>query len=733
MNESQSDKMASACGTPDVAFLISEFRRCAPSGGTTVLQTVDDTRFCRWPGQAPDGKKHDRPGTPAFPFDNASDTRPMLADRIVNERSALLTTAFWRAIIKPKAADDEAGSYAVAVADHFVNTVLYEELTREVELSAQYREHYGWCVLHPTWEQKVALKRQKVKLEDLLNLAAKLAQQTGDPSLLELQRVIMDPTLEDAALVMLKMIYEAYQAMQMGDQVEVEVPELSDTTVRRALKSLRATGTAEVPVPYICQNRPLVRALRPWDEVFVPGDTTSAEDARVIYRREWLTEAELRSRVRDEGYSPEWVEEAVKQVGKNALSFWSLKEGEGGNALTGPATATAATNTIELTTAGHKFIEVLHAFRRALDDDDVPGIWVTTVHPALPTNKNSKPFYAKHQLLAYPHGEYPFVATAREHWCRCFTSSRGVPEIVATWQNEKKALRDAMIDRTSMTVMPPINEYHTPLGTEYKFGPAVRNSVIQGKEPAFMQMPSGQGMSECLTAQDRLDSDVDNYFGLLSEKVPAPRVQMMQAASTTGFLLTWSRALQQMVSLAQQWMPDAEFAEVTGAPPGWLDQRRDRPGLLAAELHFDVRELDPELVKQRLEAMGQIVASDATGIINRTKLTEIQVRAVNPVWAKELIQNQDTASQQMYQGVENDLAQMFLGVERPYVENDPTAPQKLKFAQQIVGSNPTYQQALQQKGRFAELVEKWAKNLSFSVEQQQNKQIGRIGVKPTGA
>ncbi len=720
--------MSVARGDPDVPYLLEEFRRCAPAQGGGLL-AADAIRFCTWAGQAADGKKHDAPGRPAFPFDNASDTRPMLADGIVNERAALLTTAFWRAIIKPKAADDESGSYAVTLADHFVNTVLYEELTREVELSAQYREHYGWFVLHPTWEQKVALKRQCVRLDDLVKLAAELAQQGDpDPLLPLLPQAVADPSLDDVTVVTLQVIYAAYQQQQMGDEVEAEVPPLSEKTLRKALKELRADGEAEVPVPYLCVNRPAVRALRPWDEVFLPGDTASVEQGRVIYLREYVTEAELRARIRDEKYDAAWVELAVKQRGKSALSFWGLPTGTGGSALS--AGGPAATTPPELSGAGHEFIEVLHCFRRALDEQDVPGIYVTTVHPMVAKDAAGKSLFAKDELLGYPHGEYPFVAGAREHVSRCLTASRGVPAIVATWQNEKKALRDAMIDRTSITVMPPVNVYHTPLGTKYKFGPAVQNDVIQGKEPAFMQMPAGTGLQECLEAQAALAGDVDNYFGLLSDKVPAPRIQMMQAAATQSFLLTWSRALQQMVSLAQQWMSDAEFAEVTGAPPGWLDGRRDRPGLLAAELHFDVRDLDPELVKQRLEALSAVEASDAGGLIDRNKTTLIKVRAINPVWAKELIRSPDAASQQLYNGVENDLAQMFLGVERPYVENDPTAQQKLKYAQQIVAGNPTYQAALQQQGRFAELLQKWAKNLGFSVEQQQNKQIGRIGVKP---
>ena len=726
----QSDKMAHSGAKPDVAYLITEFQKCAPINGVSLLRT-DQVRFCKWAGQTTDGRKRDTKDAPAFPFDGASDTRVMLADQIINERVAILTTSFWRGMFRPKAAETEASQYAVRLADHFVNSELTAELIREVELAAQYREHYGWFVVHTSWEQKVRLKKQEVSLADLAAVGLKLQEAYPDnPLFSQLPAAIRaygSSSLDELLLQTVQTIYRLFAREHLGGaDMDADIPELRKDTLAKALRELRDEGEAEVPVPYLCRNRPMLRVLRPWDEVFVPGDTTSLQEARVIYQREWVTEAELRARVNDREYDKAWVEEAVKQKGKSVTAFWSLPEGTGGSALTG---TTAVNQTI---TQGlpieHNYIELLHCVRRTVDADGVPGVWLTTVHPGL------RDTWAVNELLEYPHGEYPYVEGAREFWCRCFTSSRGVPEVVYTWQNELKGLRDAMIDRTSMTVMPPINEYHTPLGTKYRFGPGIRNTVVQGKEPAFMQMPSGQGMMECLEAQDRLNAAVDNYFGLLSAKVPPARTQAMQAMMVQNWMLTWSSALQQLVGLAQCYMPDKEFARITGAPEGWLESKRGRFGMLAVDMHFDVRELDPELVAAKLEIIGtKVLPGDAAGIISRAKLTEMQMRAIDPRWAKELIVGQTEASGKLYQDVKNELVQMFAGNEPQYVENDPTAQAKLQYTQAIIAANPNYQQALQQGGRFADLVQNWIKNLTQSVMQEQNKQIGRIGVAPVGA
>lgn len=64
------------------------------------------------------------------------------------------------------------------------------------------------------------------------------------------------------------------------------------------------------------------------------------------------------------------------------------------------------------------------------------------------------------------------------------------------------------------------------------------------------------------------------------------------------------------------------------------------------------------------------------------------------------------------------------------VENDPSAAIKLQFLQQIIQNNPKYQQQLQADEQFAELLKVYSQNLNMSVMQQNNKQVGRLGVNP---
>jgi hypothetical protein len=377
-------------------------------------------------------------------------------------------------------------------------------------------------------------------------------------------------------------------------------------------------------------------------------------------------------------------------------------------------------------------VEVLYAVCRQLDRDNVTGVYYTVFHAAVADDPDrpGKELYGVHQLLSTARCEYPFVSGQRENWSRNLSQSRGVPVVASPWQRECKVQRDGLIDHTSLGVTPPLLVPKGAMGTKLKFGPAVQNEVTPGREPQFMQVPQG-GTPLALELLQVVNRDVDNYFGRLSPEVPPTRSQIKQAMLTQPFLLMWSKALQMVLDLAQVYMPDEEFSAITGAPPGWLEQRRQAVGALGIELQFDVRELDPEYVMKQLEVINTtIVPGDVAGVLDRAKVTQLQLRAMSPWLARQLVSDQTEASQRIYREVQNAIALMFLGNEAEYVEMDPTAGTKLQFASQIVAANPNYQQAAQQGGRFAELLQKWVMNLQFSITQEQNKRVGAIGVQP---
>lgn len=741
-------------GSPDLQCLISAFTRCAPSipGG---LEWLDNVRFCRWPNQWSDGRKHDVPGDStgaAQPWNGASDCRPFVVDDIINERVAMKSAAFWRAMLQHGSAQSEEGSYAVALAEHFIFTKLTAQLNKEVELSAQYQEHYGWCVIAPRWRREISLKRYTITMDGLAREAQ--TKPEADP-LHQLLALIKDPSMEDEAVKWLQAFYDAYVQSQLPEDIQPRAPKTSAAQARKVVQALRDTGKATAPMPYLCKNEPEIPALKPWEEVFLPPELTDAQGMVII--AEWLSEPDLRGRIITEEYDPIWVEKAVEFKGP-ATGELPVGQLQGTRGLTGAAPQPMMANTLN---TNEGLIRILHAVYRDVDEDGIPAVFMTTFHPQVTKDAMKGELFAKHGMADGVDGELPYVECVREWWTRAVTASRSVSDMAHTQQNLVKGVLDGIIDRQSITLLPPVNVYESPTGVKYQFGPAKQNFVRQGREPEFMQMPSGQGLSDAVETHNIIRRAVDNRFGLMSGDVPAPRLQTMQEHSVRSFLIAWTKALQQVLCLAQQKMEDKEFARITGAPEGWLEERRQQNGLLSCALEFDVRELDPELMMKRIESMNKIVLpNDVLGVVQRGKWTAMMTRSVlGPAMAKQLVQPLPDASQALFEKARLEVLNMFAGTAPNFLDKgDPTAAGLLQYTQQIVMNNPNYMRALsdealltlagpqqaqtiiQQLGprqpdeRFSGLLVKWLENLKFlGVTQVQNRQTGRIGVNASEA
>jgi hypothetical protein len=747
-------------GKPNLPELNSMFQRCGPvvAGGLTWL---DNTRFCKWPNQSEDGRKHDTKNGEAkgaaVPFDGASDCRPFVVDDIINERTAMKTTAFWHARTQPGSSSTEQGNYSVALLEHLVWKLMFYDLTREVELSASYEEHYGWMVLAPRWRRELGIKRKTITLAEIEAASMQVQQQIQagaadiDPQLIKLAQlpeIIKDPTRDEESARFLMDWYDRYIQTNVPEDMFDRVPKVKLATALKAVKALRTEQKASVPIAYLAKSQPEIVALKPWDEVFIPPELTTENE--IVFQVERVHESELRNRIITENYPAAWVEEAVKHKGAITAAPMEIRatpQGIGG--LTGGATSSPVFSSQP--TLNNTLVEIIHAIYRATDEDGVPDVYCTTFH------KNVTDKYAKHEPVEGFGSDLPYCAGVREWWCRSITASRGVPERAHTTQNIIKGVLDSIIDRANITALPPVNVYESPTGTKYRFGPAVQNYVRQGREPQFMQPPSGQGMNESVEVLLAVQKMKDNSYGLMSEDVPAARLQMAQGMAVQRFLMTWNKALQQVMRLCQVHLRDEDFAEITGAPAGWLDAHRDDDDMFDAALVFDVRELDPELMMKRIETMNNIaLPTDVLGTINRGQWANDMVRAImGPLAAKRLVMPQPDASQALRDKANLEVLKMFAGNMPNFIDqDDPTAGSLLKIVQEILLSNPTYLRALtdealamvagpqagqvvQQLGqrapdeRFSQMVLKYLENLKFiGVTQPQNKQIGRIGVNP---
>jgi len=698
-NSSQ-DKLVYATDVPDVRYLFQEYNRSTQNGGNVAnIMENDDIRLSRWTGQTRDGKKHSEnrmEGDGAFPFEGASDVRVRIIDRTINDMVSMLMTTFDRCKVKVKGTvfdDYDFASSANILMEWYTQSKKRKEIRNEAELLAQYTMQYGWAGLHVIWEQEDSIRYQTTTMDDINQMVQTVMQQNPNSLMKALPAAILDPTQQDFAVSLLESFLST----------------IKQKDIIKGVIDLRETGKCQIPEVYQSKNLPAISALKPFDEISFPPETIEIQDARVIFRRCFMSEMELRSMAEKEGWSDEFVQEAVSVAGLRS-NFHDP------NIL--PA---ASLINYQINRQMH-MIEIVYAYSKLLDEDNVQGVYCTIFCP-----RAGSEIFASHKLLGYAHNEYPFIIYRRERIRRPIQESRSVPEVAVTDQEEIKAQHDSIRDRTAFTTMPPIL-VKKRLGGINKIGPGIHLPVTSPDDYRFMPTPTGD-TTTAFALIERVEQNHASYFGMYHPNVMPAKTQTTQQFVVNGWLDVWSETFNMIFSLMLQYMDSAEIQNITNRPiPQNLSSISNQYDF---QVKYDVRELDTDFVMEKLKAIMQFVMPlDSAGVIDKTKLVKAAIEAIDPDKAKDLIVESATASQMMYKDTQSDIGLMMLGNEANYVENDPSAPTKLQYLQDIMGKNPKAQQQMQSDQHFRALLENYVKNLQMSVMQQQNKQIGKTGVTP---
>lgn len=690
------DKLVFHTEEPDIGELRYEMQRSFfDTNQSNYVNDSDNMRFCRWNGQSDDGKKHTEnldEGQQAFPFEGASDVRIRLIDKVINQLVVLLMTSWQRSKLRVSGTELNDAQTAKAVetlVNWLVENKIRADLEREGELWAQYALQFGWAVAHVGWERSLGVRKQTLTMDEFERLA-----ETGG------------------------MIRTAYETLVQTGSTDITATLLSSafsvdlSEGQRMAKELLEKRTTDFTETFVLKNQPVVAALKPYDEIAFPPETLDLQNARVIFRRTYMSEVELRATGQAEGWDTAWIDEACETAGK---SSWELA------AAYQPAANLLTSNYMERNT---NLIEVVYAYTRQISENGAPCIYYTIFCP-----QTSEESYAKHAMLDFAHGDYPFVEFRRERLRRNIMESRGVPEIIYTDQEEIKAQHDSIRDRTAFETMPPLTVKRRN-GTSNMISPGCLLPVNSPDDYRFLAPPSGTPQL-AFNLIEKVESRVAEYFGIYHPAVPQITTQLTQQFIVNNWLLSWSQLYRQLVSLSLQYLTPGEVMRVTNSQ---IDLTiGDIHQMFDINPRFDVRELDTDYVIEKLKNISQfVIPMDTGGVIDRNKIVEKFIEAIAPEAARDIVIDQGTATTKLYKDVQSDVALMLLGMEAQYTENDPQANSKMQALQDIMQKNPKAIQASQQDGVFQALLQNYSKNLQMSVMQQQNKQIGRTGVTPVG-
>jgi len=707
------DNLAKAGDKPEVAELVSEFRRAISDGySLTRLADNDEIRYAKWDGQSTDGKKYSKnlnEGNKAFPFEGAHDARVFHVDEVINTQCDILMTSLKRATLKISGVemnDGPVASNAMTLMNWAKNNALHNELNREAELLAQWGQQYGLSVLFIHWEQSDGLKPVKVRFDELVAMAENIPEEN---IMSELPALIENETAEDQAVDIL-----------------VGMVNVGRVKARRMVKELRVNGETTVPVPYQASNRPSITALKCLEDVCWPPETSGndLQNARVVFRRQLMTEVEVRSKIKSEGWSEDFVEQILATAGKS-----STNEAFG-----------STISSFSINNGVHdrsNLVEVVYAYTRSIDTNGIPGIYCTVISPYVDSSNSQEPLYGKHFLVDYAHGQMPFVVYRRENVRRKVTESRGVAEISEGAQKELKAQIDSIYDHTSFSTLPSLLVNARVANRFGQIGPGSIVTVNRMDDVKWLDAPP-KDPTTAFTFIELVKREQDRYYGFPNVGNSMEAATAKQQRSVNNWLSTWAEIYRQIYHLCIQYMTPEEMMRITGTEMPIMDEMMSFDFIL----RFDVAEaMNPGLVEKRLQTIANfLVPQDVGGVLSRDKLIEYQTRLVAPEMAEDLIVPRQQATEKIRNEVKQDVSMMMNGIEPGMIQDsaDPTAGMRYEFLTELEANNPKIQEKLGGAGEggeggdefFAAMYQAYSKNLQFQIQQQENATIGRTGVEP---
>lgn len=689
---------------------VKDIATAAQKGTWGSRQTNENERYCRWAGQSDDGRKHADAldGKPPFPFEGASDGRIRLADQLINEREMICVAAATRAAASVTGMEIEDDAKAARIQT-LVKWVTLNKLgrawRRELRKVAQWMHGDSPAVafMGVFWRQEWAIHTRKV---GLFELADELGKAFGDQLPADMIAQVADLVTDEA---------RAAEATQFFSEL---IPEADPKQIKAMIEAWRAGEVAEFPEPYLRHSAPEVRALRLYDDIFLPANTRELARARVIYLREWLTRAEVMERSAREHW-PKTFSAALLGEGDN-------KGKESASAF--PETFTVYSHdgdqVVALQTADDRkgLYEILTAYWRATRPDGAMGVYTVTFHADIEVAATDR------TLMEYDHGEYPVVEFARETLTNRLMDTRSVTELVGTEQTALKQLHDSYQDHTAIATVPPLFTPQWAGDDQVIIAPLAQISRRRRDDYEFMTPPAYPSTND--GARKEIRRRVDEYWGRWNAEVSPELVQLHLQNAVDTFLSGTADVLVQVIQLCQQYMTDEEIARVTGGSGAPMIRTvQEIQGKFDLVLDFDVRNLDREYILKLAETLSKyVLPMDTVQTIARDRLVAMIFSAINPNLAERTLRPVEEADRNETNDEETNFAKISAGIEPPMMENGQNFSLRLDVIKGILQKNPGALDKLD--GVSQEILKKRIEHLTFMVSQDQNRMIGRLGAKP---
>ena len=664
----------------------------------TFDQTVDDLseyqrrcqesrniRTCTWNGQDANLTKT---GENAFPFNGSSDSQVWLSHGLMNTSTAINMNALRRSQIRayPRKATDIERSSQVSVFLKYLRDAGVDNFWREAELADSFCKEKALMVTYYGYRApRMVPHLKKFDLEEMQKTFPEVGEIQQDDS----------ASMELALAEMLADEDRVEEVLEMFNSVDGW--EVNEKRLKKALRQLRKEGVAEIPVLIEDEGAAECITLDPESEFFTPLATQNFQDGNRCWLRKPMTPQEILSRVHSEGWDADWADFAIEH---------SRGENRG-----------VSTNTY-----GDEYrdlIDVVFSYEKLIDEaDGAQGIYLTIWSTEF-GESGDIPAYAKRTLLAGCK-KFPFVVSA-PYEAKTLYSAPTWPEQLKSIQKSKKVCRDANIDESSYAISPSV--IVPPSWDHGRPQPGAVYPVRPGQAaPSFLSKDSRFDVNERIEAN--ITREALDQMGLDPD---SPYSQVRQQHDINRFLSHWSEVLKGIYEAYKTHGPDEVYLRVTGNPQAVEFVKDSDEHEMDVSVSFNSIYDDPEQLKELRETIITTSQLDPNGRINMEAGIDMMLNMTDPTLADIMLLPTEEGQDKIVKETQADITTMASGMAVGAQQN--AAQLRLQTIEQYIQS-PTGAAKLQSDQGFQFLISEYVKQLQFSVSQQENAQIGRLGTKP---
>jgi hypothetical protein len=611
---------AAMISEPTLAELKAEVEEIVSELKTSVWPLrvdAEDTRFCRWAGQAPDGLKHeDYLGDIPEPFEGATDMRVRTADMVVNEEVMLLVVSALRAQIRVKGieADDMARAGAMTLAlrwiiRNYLGVKWVEELIR---LANYYSgDCPGLALMGVYWRMDTSMRLEKLTADQLMerymNRVMEVISENNDEQGTGTDAELLKEQGRNAAADFKAALDDTQNGNQFLAELLIEFfPDIKPARAKKVIAQLRKEGKADFPVPYTSKNGPEVTAKRLFEDWFAPINTQDFQGCRVYFEPRWFSKATLHERAMSEEWDPKFLKEVLEHEAVPA--FPDYTRDQEGNIRARDAKWYRG------------MYQVITAYYLAINDEGIPGRYWITFHKDVDITAHGR------KMLDYSHGKYPGHVFRREVLSRNLMDSRGIPEVVGPYQGLLKLYCDTFGDHAQIAGVPPIITTGRARMGALRIKPLSELQVKRDGQIKWMQPPQYPGTVNNMMQE--VSRQLNEYYGRPDKDVSPDLVALHRDFKVLWWLMNVREVMVQIMQLFQQFATDDILKRITNRDGDQLIKSTDEiQGQFDLDMVFDPRDMDMD----NLQTMGTIVR-DMLMAIDREKTIDPSALVAALLW-----------------------------------------------------------------------------------------------------